>query len=45
MVYHYADWYAPGVGLVKTEQRDTEAQVLATIELVDYEIGGEAPKQ
>lgn len=41
IVYHYADWYAAGVGLVKTEQRSTEARVLATIELVKYEIGKE----
>jgi len=44
IVYHYADWYAPGVGLVKTEQRDTKAQVIATIELVGYQIGVEVPK-
>lgn len=42
VTYYYADWYAPGVGLVKTEQRGTDAEVLATIELVRYEIGTEA---
>jgi len=40
-VYYYSDWYAPGVGLVKTEQRNPGAEVLATIELVTYEIGEE----
>ena len=40
-VYYYSDWYAPGVGLVKTEQRSPGAEVLATIELVTYEIGEE----
>jgi hypothetical protein len=39
LVYYYSDWYAPGVGLVKTEQRDESASVLATIELVSYVIG------
>lgn len=43
VVFYYADWYAPGVGLVKTEQRDASADVLATIELVRYEIGSGAP--
>lgn len=38
VVFYYADWYAPGVGLVKTEQRDASAEVLATIELVRFEI-------
>jgi hypothetical protein len=41
ILYYYRDWYAPGVGLVKTEQRDADADVLATIELVHYAIGGE----
>jgi len=41
-VYYYSDWYAAGVGLVKTEQRSAKAEALATIELVTYEIGGEA---
>jgi hypothetical protein len=44
-VYYYSDWYAPGVGLVKTEQRSAQAEVLATIELVTYEIGGEVAAQ
>jgi hypothetical protein len=43
IVFYYTDWYAPGVGLVKTEQRDARAAVLATIELVRYEIGSELP--
>ena len=33
---------APGVGLVRTEQRDPQAGVVATIELVAFEIGGTA---
>lgn len=45
VVYYYSDWYAPGVGLVRTEQRDPQAGVVATIELVTYEIGGEAAPQ
>jgi hypothetical protein len=40
IVFYYSDWYAPGVGLVKTEQRNAQAEVLATIELVAYAIGG-----
>ena len=39
VVFYYADWYAPGIGLVKTEQRDARADVLATIELVRFQIG------
>jgi hypothetical protein len=42
-VFYYADWYAPGVGLVKTEQRNAQAEVLATIELVRFEIAAGAP--
>jgi hypothetical protein len=42
VTFYYSDWYAPEIGLVKTEQRSTDAQVLATIELVEYEIGGKA---
>jgi hypothetical protein len=41
IVYRYSDWYAPGVGLVRTEQRSDQSEVLATIELVEYEIGAE----
>jgi hypothetical protein len=41
VVYYYSDWYAPGVGLVRTEQRNADAEVVATIELVRYRIGGE----
>ncbi len=36
VTYYYSDWYAPGVGLVKTEQRNSDAAVVATIELVHY---------
>jgi hypothetical protein len=39
VVYYYSDWYAPGVGLVKTQQRGTDDAVLATIELIRYDIG------
>jgi len=45
IVYYYSDWYAPGVGLVRTEQRNVSAEVLATIELVSYEIGRESPSK
>lgn len=45
LVYYYSDWYAPGVGLIRTEQRSASAQVLATIELVGYRIGQEAPRR
>lgn len=44
VVFYYSDWYAPGVGLVRTEQRDATAEILATIELVHYQIpGGASP--
>jgi hypothetical protein len=36
VIFYYSDWYAPGVGLVKTEQRTTDAELVATIELVRY---------
>jgi len=36
--FYYSDWYAPGVGLVKTEQRDGDGTVVTTIELVRYAI-------
>jgi hypothetical protein len=45
VVYYYSDWYAPGVGLVRTEQRSATDEVLATIELVSYQIGPETPLQ
>ena len=38
VVYYYSDWYAPGVGLIRTEQRSATAEVLATVELVSYQI-------
>ena len=41
IVYYYSDWYAPGVGLIRTEQRNATANVLATIELVSYQIAPE----
>lgn len=40
VIYYYSDWYAPGVGLVKTQQRNTDDAVVATIELVQYDIAG-----
>jgi len=42
IVYYYSDWYAPGVGLIRTEQRSTTAEVLATVELVGYQVTQEA---
>jgi hypothetical protein len=45
VVYYYSDWYAPGVGLIRTEQRSAAAEVLATVELVGYQIAGEARAQ
>ena len=39
VIFYYSDWYAPGVGLVKTEQRDNDGAVVTTIELDHYEIG------
>jgi hypothetical protein len=42
VVYYYSDWYAPGVGLIRTEQRSVSAEVLATIELLGYEIARKA---
>lgn len=45
VVYYYSDWYAPGVGLIRSEQRSANAEVLATIELVHYEIAPGARPQ
>ena len=45
IVYYYSDWYAPGVGLIRTEQRSASAEVLATVELVGYEIAQEARRR
>lgn len=42
VVYYYSDWYASGVGLVRTEQRSATAEVLATVELLGYQIAQEA---
>jgi hypothetical protein len=42
VVFYYSDWYAPGVGLVKTEQRNGDAAVVTTIELVRYTVGEHA---
>ncbi len=42
IVYYYSDWYAPGVGLVRTEQRSATGEVLATVELVTYHVAEEA---
>jgi hypothetical protein len=41
IVYYYSDWYAAGVGLIRTEQRSATAEVLATIELVSYQVAPE----
>ena len=41
LVYYYSDWYAPGVGLVRTEQRSVTGEVLVNVELVDYQIARE----
>lgn len=38
IVYYYSDWYAPGVGLIRTEQRNAAQEVVATIELVSYQV-------
>ena len=40
MILYYSDWYAPGVGLVRTDQRDADAHAMTTIELVRYDVGG-----
>ncbi len=45
IVYYYSDWYAPGVGLIRTEQRSATAEVLATVELVSYQITQEARRR
>ncbi len=42
IVYYYSDWYAAGVGLIRTEQRSATTEVLATIELVTYQVTPEA---
>ena len=39
IVLYYSDWYAPGVGLVRTDQRDTDATTMTTIELMRYDAG------
>ena len=39
VVLYYSDWYAPGVGLVRTDQRDADAHAMTTIELVHYVVG------
>src|SRR6185369_1061022 len=41
IVYYYSDWYAAGVGLIRTEQRSATAEVLATIELLSYQVAPE----
>lgn len=40
IVFYYSDWYAPGVGLVRTQQWGDEArtQERARIELLDFEV-------
>ncbi len=44
IVYYYSDWYAPGVGLVRTEQRSATAEVLATVELMSFRVAPEAKR-
>jgi hypothetical protein len=41
LVYYYSDWYAPGVGLIRSEQRSATGEVLANVELVGYQIARE----
>ncbi len=41
IVYYYSDWYAAGVGLVRAEQRSATTEVLATVELVAYQVARE----
>lgn len=45
VVYYYSDWYAAGVGLIRTEQRSATAEVLATIELLSYQVAPETTHQ
>jgi len=45
VVYYYSDWYAAGVGLIRTEQRSATAEVLATIELLSYQVAPETTQQ
>lgn len=42
LVYYYSDWYAPGVGLIRTEQRSATSEVLATVALVSFRINQDA---
>lgn len=42
LVYYYSDWYAPGVGLIRSEQRSAAAEVLVTVELQDFRIDQDA---
>ena len=40
IAFHYVDWYAPGVGLVKSEVRAPErARPITTLELVSFRDG------
>lgn len=45
LVFYYSDWYAPDVGLVKTEHWDDKGRknLRTRIELLDYEIGPKEP--
>lgn len=45
LVFYYADWYAPGVGLVLTRQWDDaeHKRERTRIELMSYSIGAEGP--
>jgi hypothetical protein len=44
-VYYYSDWYAPGVGLIRTEQRSVTSELLATVELVSFRVTPEAGRR
>ena len=39
VVFHYTDWYAPGVGLVKSEVHTSEPRPVTTFELVSFRDG------
>jgi hypothetical protein len=40
VAFHYTDWYAPGVGLVKSEVREaTELRPVSTMELISFRDG------
>ncbi len=45
IVYYYSDWYAPGVGLIRTEQRNATSEVVATVELVSFRINPDTSRR